>query len=219
MAYFENIPNIEYIDRTSSGLNDYVVAKNIFKKVKIREDLLDNVSFFEKYEIVGDDRPDNVAFDVYGDEQLDWLILLTNNIINVQSEWPLSQQAFDSYLMDKYKTYDKLNEIHHYETIQITNKAGEQLVPKGLVVPSNYSITYYDYLLGQETIITNVTVPVTNYDLEERKELEKRSIVILKANYISVVFEDIDRLLPYDSGTVQYKSRFLKRCDNPRLYE
>lgn len=217
--YFENIPNIEYIDRTADGLGNYVLAKNIFKKVKIREDLLENVAFFEKYQIIGDDRPDNVANDIYGSPEFDWIILLTNNIINVQNEWPLTQQSFDDYLINKYKTYDKLNEIHHYETEEITNRAGEIIVPKGLIVPRNYSVSYYDYLLDADTIITNVTVPVTNYQLEEQRENEKRNIYVLKANYIGVIIEDIDRLMPYDQGTIQYKSKFLKRCDNPRLYE
>lgn len=219
MAYFENIPNIEYIDRNAEGLTNYVLAKNIFKKVKIREDLLENVSFFEKYQIIGDDRPDNVANDVYGDPGFDWIILLTNNIINVQSEWPLTQQSFDDYLINKYKTYDKINEINHYETIEITNRAGEVIVPKGLRVPRNYSVSYYDYLLDADTIITNVTVPVTNYQLEEERENQKRNIYLLKATYIGVILEDIDRLMPYENGTIQYRSKFLKRCDNPRLYE
>jgi hypothetical protein len=217
MAYFKHIPDIEYIDRTTDILNNYVVAKNIFKKLKVREDILNNVSFFEKYQIVGDDRPDNVAYDVYGDAEFDWIILLANNILNVQSEWPLTQQAFDNYLIDKYKTYDKIYEVHHYETIEITNRAGEILVPAGLTVPGDYSITYYDYLLDSETTITNVTIPITNYNIEDKREIEKRNIRILKNRYIPTIFEDIERLMPYKEGTVQYKSKFLKRCDNSKL--
>ena len=86
--YFRQVPNFEYVDRTTeySAITDSVPVKNLFKRGKLREDIFGNLSFFEKYQIQGDDRPDNVAYKVYGDETLDWVVLLSNNILNVQTE-------------------------------------------------------------------------------------------------------------------------------------
>ena len=104
--YFRNIPDFEYVNRTKDGqfISNYTQVKNFFKKGKLREDLFQDLTVFEKYSIRGDDRPDNVANEIYGDPTLDWVVLLSNNIINIYNEWPLNQQAFESYVLDKYKT-------------------------------------------------------------------------------------------------------------------
>jgi hypothetical protein len=120
-SYFQRVPDFNYVSRLpDSKIGDYVRVKNLFKKGKLREDIFQNLAFFEKYKIVGDDRPDNVAFEVYDDSSLDWIVLLSNNVLNIQSEWPLPQTDFDRFVLDKYGDYDTLyNGIHHYETIEI----------------------------------------------------------------------------------------------------
>ena len=99
-AYFRNVPNSEYVNRLpeSHSSSEYIGVKNLFKRGKIRDDIYQNVTYFTKYSIEGDDRPDNVAFDVYEDSNLDWVILLSNNMVNVQTEWPLTQESFENYL-------------------------------------------------------------------------------------------------------------------------
>ena len=94
--YFRNIPDFEYVNRTKDGqfISNYTQVKNFFKKGKLREDLFQDLTIFEKYSIRGDDRPDNVANEIYGDATLDWVVLLSNNIVNIYNEWPLNQQAF-----------------------------------------------------------------------------------------------------------------------------
>jgi hypothetical protein len=117
-SYFQRVPDFNYVSRLpDSKIGDYIRVKNLFKKGKLREDIFQNLAFFEKYKIVGDDRPDNVAFEIYNDSSLDWIVLLSNNVLNVQSEWPLPQTDFDRFVLDKYGDYDTLyNGIHHYET-------------------------------------------------------------------------------------------------------
>ena len=94
--YFRNLPDFEYVNTTSDGrsISDYVTVKNLFKKGKLREDIADESTFFQKYTITGNDRPDNVAFEVYGDPTLDWVVLLSNNIINVYEEMALRSTGF-----------------------------------------------------------------------------------------------------------------------------
>ena len=149
--YFNLIPDFEYVSRLPNAkIGDYVNVKNLFKRVFLREDIYQNLTFFKKYSVIGDDRPDNVAAEVYKDSTLDWLILLANNIINIPSEWPLPQADFDRYLVDKYDNdYNKIyNGIHHYETIEVKDSNGVTVVLKGLEVSSDYNIIYFDFFLG-----------------------------------------------------------------------
>ena len=148
-SYFRQVPDFDYVSRLPDAkIGDYIQVKNLFKKGKLRADIFQDLSFFEKYKITGDERPDNVAYKVYNDSTLDWVVLLSNNIVNIQSEWPLTQQSFDEYLLSKYGNYDNVYAgIHHYETTEVLNSQGVRIVAAGLQVPSGYSVSYYDYFL------------------------------------------------------------------------
>ena len=219
-SYFQRVPDFNYVSRLpDSKIGDYVRVKNLFKKGKIREDIFQNVAFFEKYKIVGDDRPDNVAFEVYDDSSLDWVILLSNNILNIQSEWPLPQTDFDRFVLDKYGDYNTLyNGIHHYETIEIKNTQGVTIVPAGLQVDSSYSVSYYDFFTDLQVTTGNLATPITNYEYEEKVENDKRNIYILKSRYLNIVFDDMEEIMQYKKGSTQYVSESLKNGDNIKLY-
>lgn len=221
-SYFKYLPNFEYVsrDKERKNISDFTEVKNIFKRGKIREDILDNLAFFTKYQIVGDERPDNVAYKTYKDSNLDWVVLLSNNIVNVHSEWPVKQTVFDRIMLEKYGSYENLyNGIHHYETTEIRNTAGVVIMNAGLKVPEDFSITYFDPGRGEEMISDGVARPVTYYEWESKKENEKRNINLLKPKYLGLVLDDIERLMPYKKGSTQYVSRTLKRGDNIRLFE
>ena len=120
--YFDKVPDFEYVSRLpDANISDYIPVKNLFKKITLRQDIYQDLSFFTKYKIKGNDRPDNVAFDFYGRSDLDWVVLTSNNILNIQSEWPLQQLEFNTFLLEKYGTYDNLNSTHHYETVEVKN--------------------------------------------------------------------------------------------------
>ena len=170
--YFRQVPDLEYVSRSKDAvLGEYSKVKNLFKRGKLREDIFQDLSFFTKYDIKGNDRPDNVANEVYGDSNLDWVVLICNNILNVQSEWPMPQQAFDEYVLDKYGDYDTLyNGIHHYETLEVKNSQGVVILPAGLQVDSDYTLTYYDFFTDGYQFKTDIVVPVTNYEYEDNLE-------------------------------------------------
>ena len=220
-SYFRQVPDFDYVNRDSDGKNigDYQIVKNLFKRVKIRPDILENLAYFSQYKITGDSRPDNVAFEIYGDESFDWLVLLSNNIMNVQAEWPLSQAAFNDFLIKKYGDIEKSNNIHHYETREMKNDSGEIIIPKGLNVPKNYKVEYFDRKRNQYVVRTNEVDAVTNYTYEVRKEESKRNIYLLKAEYVELVLDDVERLMPYRKGSTQYVSRTLKRGEDIKLFD
>jgi hypothetical protein len=219
-SYFRQVPDFDYVNRDSDGksIGDYQVVKNLFKRVKIRQDILENLAYFTQYKITGDDRPDNVAFEIYGDESFDWLVLLSNNIMSIQTEWPLSQAAFNEFLIKKYGSIEKTNNIHHYETRELKNDSGEIVVRKGLIVPKNYKVEYFDVRRNQNVVRTNEVDSVTNYVYEVRKEEKKRNIYLLKADYVELVLDDVQRLMPYKKGSAQYVSRTLKKGEDIRLF-
>ena len=220
--YFNQLPDFEYVSRLPDAkISDYITVKNLFKRAFLREDIYQNLTFFTKYSIKGDDRPDNVAAEIYQDSSLDWLVLLTNNIINIPNEWPLSQDDFNRYLLDKYDNdYNTIyNGIHHYETIEVEDSNETIIVPAGLEVSQDFTTTYYDYFIGGLTTANDITRPVTNYEYEENLENKKREIFILKPEYISVVLDDIEDLNVYKKGSTEYIDETLKRAENIRLFQ
>ena len=223
-SYFRNIPNFEYVNRLpeSHSSSEYIEVKNLFKRGKIRNDVYQNVTYFTKYSISGDDRPDNVAFDVYEDSKLDWVVLLSNNIVNVQTEWPLTQNSFENYLLNKYGTNENIYGIHHYETQKIKNSLGAIVLPEGLHVDKNFSMKFLDANLGTYTEVGGsgdlITTEVSNYDYEVDLQDKKRQIYLLKQDYLNLILTDMDRIMPYKTGSTQYMSETLVRGENIKLY-
>lgn len=185
-SYFRGIPNFDYVSRLPDAkISDYITVKNLFKRGKLREDIFGDLQYFTKYKIIGDERPDNVAYKVYGDETLDWVILLSNNIINIQTEWPLPQTAFDRMLLEKYGSYDNLyNGIHHYETTELRTSSGELLLKEGIIINDSWSqngnfitgveslISLSFYTLETKTIKIYTTNPISNLSLGDIVELK-----------------------------------------------
>ena len=220
--YFNNLPDFLYVNRTQDGKNDgdYSVVKNLFKRAKLREDIFENTAFFNKYLVEGDDRPDNVADKVYGDPTLDWLVLMANNINNVQSEWPMSQGDFNTYITEKYIDETTLySGIHHYKSREVKTTDNSIVIPAGQRVGVGQSVSYYDYALGQHVRATDVAIPVTNYEYEDELNNKKREIFVLKQEYLNIVTDDLDEIMRYKKGSTQFLNETLVRGDNIRLFD
>ena len=192
---------------------------DIRKILPFREDIFAEASTFTKYKITGDDRPDNVAFEVFGDANLDWLVLTCNNIINVYDEWPMTQINFENYLLEKYGTYENINASHHFETTEVKNTTGVVILPAGLEVDSDYSITFYDDRIEGMTTVNSPVQEVTNYMYEQRLQDDRRNIFLLKPRFLNVVKDDLEEMMVYKKGSTQYKSETLKTADNIRLFQ
>lgn len=218
--YFSEVPDFEYVSRLPDAkISDYITVKNLFRRGFLREDIFQDLTFFTKYQIQGDDRPDNVAFEIYQDSTLDWLVLMANNVVNIQNEWPIANSVFDELMTDKYESYENLiGGIHHYETIEVKDASGVVIVKAGLQVESNYSVIFFDERANELKTITP-TIPVTNYEYEQKINEGKRNIYLLKPKYIQVVRDDLEDLMTYEEGSTQYVSETLKRAENIRLYQ
>ena len=212
MSYFRELPDLEYQspfeDRNSS--DTYVRAKNLFRRVKLRDDLQNVFTLFDKYQIQDGARPDTVAEELYGKSDLDWVVLLTAGIVNVRNEWPLSDRDIYQYAENIYGT--QLNAVNNYETREVKDSQGRLILPAGKVVdptftipdPNNYRITL------------NPVVGISNYEYEVRKNDKKRSIYILKKGYLQQYLNDIRRIMFYDKSS-QYVDKTLIRTENTRV--
>ena len=219
--YFSNLGDFLYVNRTREGRSegDYSLVKNLFKRAKLREDIYQDLAFFTKYDVSGDDRPDNVADLIYGDPTLDWVVLLSNNIVNVQSEWPLSQGDFNRYITDKYDSEEILySGIHHYESREVKASDGTIIIPSGARVSIGQSVSFYDELSDQQVIRTDVAMPITNFMHDDKLNNQKRSIFLLKPIYLNILFDDIEEIMANKKGSTQFVSRTLVTGDNIRLY-
>ena len=220
--YFRKLPNLDYptLLKTKQSNNDYTETKNLFRRVKIREDLFSNFVVFDQYKVIGDERPDNVAEKVYGDDNLDWVILMSNNIIDVKNEWPMTQSDLSTYINEKY-TQKELSHIHHYETIEFRDRNNQLLVPAGKVVDESFSIEYY---LGESGLRNNGQLKtaspirsVNNYENEVEINDKKRTINVIKEDVLGLFLKDFNRIMKYDKSS-QYVNRRLKKTENIRIH-
>ena len=152
MAYFNELPNLQVKLRfpNQSTNQDYVTIKNLWRRAKLREDITNAVTAFYYYQIEGNERPDEVAEKVYGDPELDWVILITNNITNINQGWPADNNSFYKYLIDKYGSDEALQEIHHTETNELRDDFNRLVIPEGLRVDPNVNTpSDFSTVLGQ----------------------------------------------------------------------
>ena len=197
MGYFRELPNLLYpsfLPNKTSSL-DFIEIKNLFRRAKLRDDLQNNFTVFEKYEIPMGLRPDTVAEELYGSDELDWVVLTVAGILNVRNEWPLSDRDLYDYSLDKYG--ESLNSIRFFETKETKDSNGRLILPKGKVVDSNFTIPKP----GEPTATLNPVVGISNYEYETRINDEKRNIFVLREEYLQQFLNDMRELMTYDESS------------------
>ena len=209
MGYFRELPNLRYpsfLSDKNSSL-DYLEVKNLFRRVKLRDDLQPVFTMFNKYQIPEGARPDTVAEDLYGSSQLDWVVLLTAGIINVRNEWPISNKELYNYALNKYG--DSLNSPRFYETTEVKDSNDRLILPKGKVVDSNFTIPKP----GAPEINLNPVVGINNYEYEVRLNDDKRNIYVLRQGYLQEFLNDMRELMTYKKSS-EYVNGKLIKVDN-----
>ena len=206
MGYFREIPNLRYpsfLQEKGSSF-DYVEAKNLFRRTKLRDDLQNNFTIFDKYEIVEGMRPDNVAQELYESDQFDWVVLLVAGITNVRNEWPLSNRDLYHYALDKYG--DSLNSSMFFETTEVKDTSGRLILPKGKVVDQNFTIPKP----GAPNATINPVVGISNFEYETRINDEKRNIFVLRLEYLQEFVNDFRELMTYKESSEFIDSRTIQ---------
>ena len=197
MGFFRELPNLLYpsfLPEKTSSL-DFIEVKNIFRRVKIRDDLQSSFTVFNKYEIPMGSRPDMVAEELYGVASFDWIVLTVAGILNVRNEWPLSNRDLYNYSLDKYG--DSINSNRFFETTEVKDTNGRLILPKGKVVDSNFTIPKP----GEPTATLNPVTGISNYEYEVRLNEEKRNIFVLREEYLQEFLSDMRDLMIYNESS------------------
>ena len=206
MGYFRELPNLRYpsfLPNKSSSL-DFVEVKNLFRRAKMRDDLQNNFTIFNKYEIPMGARPDTVAEDLYGSAQFDWVVLTVAGIINVRNEWPLNPRDLYDYSLDKYG--DALNSTRYFQTTEVKDNNGRLVLPKGKVVDSNFTIPKPD----TPNATLNPVVGVSNYDYETIQNDKKSRIFVLREEYLQEFLNDMREIMVYDESSEYLNDRTIQ---------
>ena len=228
MAYFQELPNISQpsLLPRRNKVEDRVIVKNIFKRSKLRTDVDQAITAFNYYYIEDQQRPDVLAQELYGDSELDWVILTSNNITNVRDQWPLSHNDLYAYMLEKYGSESNILGIHHSETVKVVDEYNREILKDGLEVDVNFTFTFTGSVTSstgslirvQLTGNSNTINPVrsiTNYDYETKLNEEKRRIRVLKPAYVGSFISEHRQIMKYERSS-DYISKTLKGTYNPR---
>jgi hypothetical protein len=225
MTYFRELPNLEYQSflSDSNSSDQYLIVKNLFRRVKLRDDLQNVFTVFDKYQIPDGSRPELVAQELYGSTQYDWVVIVSAGITRLRDQWPLSDRQVYDYAESIYG--NDLNAIHHYETTEVRDSEDRLILPAGQVVDADFKISYYDdgtlytndsTILGPNVdYISNPVIGVSNYEYEVRKNNDKRGIYVLKPRYLQQVINDTRKAMIYDRSS-QYINDTLIKTENTK---
>lgn len=187
--YFSIVPNISYDEKPISypfSESDFVVAKNFFRRYKISDDVFSNAVIFKKYSIQDGERPDQLADSAYGNPFYDWVILLTNNMVNAQYDWPMTNYEMYKVLESEYE--EPYGTIHHYE---ITENIGRYTA--GLRVDETFYNGIHKLNIDGEYVIKNgneIASPVTVAEWFTNENEKKREIYLIKPSYVESFVND-----------------------------
>ena len=237
MGYFNELPNILYqsplLHKNSS--TDYISIKNLFRRAKLYDYLGNNVSIFNKFVIGDGDRPDTIAESLYNDSSLDYVVVLVAGITNINHEWPLQDFQVYDYALQKYGTESKMFEDHHYETFEIKDDKGRQILPPNLIVDKDFKMDgsalrfNSTYTLISEagntqlddkneyTVSTdNIARAVSNFEHEISENEKKREINVLRSGYLGIFVNDLRDVVKYDKSS-GYITNNLAKTENTNI--
>lgn len=181
--YFSYLPNVHYaLSANKAGQIQYAEMKDFFRLATIRDDIFREDTIYTKYSVKNGARPDQISYELYGDEQYYWILLQINEITDYYNQWPLSDKELDEYVSKKYGT-NGASEIHHYETVETFDSAGNLVLPGGLQVPEDFVYTYPSEI-GGTVYLTSLPLYVTNIGYERSINDDKSEIFVLKEKYI-----------------------------------
>ena len=208
--YFSLVPDISYDEKPISypfSESDFVTAKNFFRRYKINDDVFSYAVIFNQYTITDGDRPDNLADKLYGNPFFDWVILITNNMVNAQHDWPLSNYALNKNLEAEFD--DPYGTIHHYETYEIAQ------YPDGLHVDETFYNSVHKLNINGAIVTKNgneICRPVTIAEHYTAENEKKRQIYLLKPAYFQQFVDDFRKKNLYKKSN-SYINQRLKQTN------
>ena len=211
--FFESTPNFLYPDFFEAG--KFKLSKNLFRKVRARDSINSIFSSATKYTIKSGQTPDQIAYDLLGDTEHYWTILLINNITDTQTQWPYDDYELDKIIEDRYG--DLADKIRHWETKEVKDSYDNIVLESGIIIEvfsnttaqnaSSYTPTWSwtyaysrsDSAVTERTLTGSDLYPTTNREYEHQLNDLKREIWIPQPSSISLMESEIEELLEYDT--------------------
>ena len=238
MGFFKELPSIAYQSPLShkNSSRDYIVVKNIFRSAKLMDYVRSGAIAQQKLVLKDGDRPDTIAEYLYGESTLDYIVILVAGITNINHEWPLQDYQVYDYALEKYGSEEKMNAIRYYETFEIKDNQGRQILPPNLIVDADFKIYGSSTQAGsvrynlisqagnrqlddktEYTVATdNIARAVTNLEYEYTNNEKKREIDVLKNGYVQTFINDLRDILKYDRSS-KYVSSSLATTENTEV--
>ena len=171
--YFNKFPKIYY---DAVGKGDYKLVTNLLRRVQIKGGLKESGALFDMYDVGGNETPESVSEQFYGDQKYYWIILLFNNIKDRFYDWPLTSTQFETYINDKYAD---VNAVHHYEVAQ----------------ESGATTSFDESHLIQVNQGTAGAIAVTNYEYELREQNKKGRIRLIRREFLDLITDEFTTLI------------------------
>ena len=178
MSYFSRFPKMVY---DIKGNENYKLLPDILRRVKQRNAVASGQFIYDTYDVVNGEKPEDIAYKWFGDAQLHWVILMTNNITDRFHQWPMTQPQFDEFLTDKYGAGNE-DAVHHYEITKSSGKTSSS-------GPNDFS-----HLVEVNSDTDNAS-SISNREYEERQQDKYRSIKLLNQQFLSDFLEEFDKLI------------------------
>ena len=175
MPYFQKFPLMAY---SIDGTKNYKLVPDILRRVKLRANIRNGMFLFDNYDVKEGEKPEDIASKWFGDPQLHWVILMTNNITDRYYQWPLTQPQFHAHLEDKYGV-GNIDSAHHYEIDQTSGPSTSR--------DNSHTIEVNSDADGATTI--------TNREYEQREQDKLRQIRLLNKQYLNAFVEEFERLI------------------------
>ena len=176
MSYFSKFPMMVY-DVKNNG--NFKLLPDIIRRVKQRNAIKSGQFIFDTYDVKNGEKPEDIAYKWFGDAQLHWVILMTNDVTDRYYQWPMNDAQFEEFIADKYSNPDG---IHHYEVTKDSGRTTGQ-------GPNDYSH------LVEVNSDTDNAISISNREYEERIQDKNRSIRLLNQRFLSDFIEEFDKLI------------------------
>lgn len=205
--FFQSQPNI-YYPQPKGGAK---LSKNLFRRVRFRDNINALYINSTKYIIKDGETPESISYEKYGSTEWYWTILLLNNIIDMNNDWPVDSVELDVSIEKRYG--ESQNTIRHWETHQIKNTAGNIVLPGKVIIELNqgrpeqntptyyptYSFTFNDNGVIRTLTNSQVMKKVTYREYEYDNNEGKKEIYLIQKKYLSKLKEEVGKLFKYDT--------------------
>ena len=195
------LPDVYYNISKSPTDVTLLIGKNLWRRAEILGEYRNSLSLFEEYIVQNGEKPEDIAYRVYRNPFYAWTILVANDIVNYYEQWPRSTQQLNEFVTDKYSNPGA---IKHYVTTELKDSNGNIIVPAGKVVPSTYSVSYFD---GTSTVTASPVTSVSYYTYEAELNAQKEKVQIIRPELIEQFVKAYYKVTTRGSGSVVGISR------------